>query len=308
MNTTILFLSTVNFLGIGDWGGYNLGSYHKTNVEAISKQLQRDEVPYDKALNTGDNFYYCGIQNLEDENISKDYTNLFSGLNYTWISSLGNHDYGYNVSAQLQLQEKVKNWYMPSRYYKLSYESKGIWFDIYVLDTNPCVSDYRNENPERWDPCGTEYPDCTPYTNQKPCEFHDNILSQSCSEQYEWFHKELTETHNSSRWTVAMGHHTMYQIDVQPFADLIDRYVDIYLNGHVHILGTYEYNSKHKYITTGAGAMVSQYVEIPNITTYKWYNKTTGYSRHMFTEDEVVNQFVNINGDVIYDFTVQKSR
>ena len=42
-----------------------------------------------------------------------------------------------------------------------------------------------------------------------------------------------------------------------PFATLIDKYADLYLNGHSHLLNQYSVNGKSKYVTTGAGGMVS---------------------------------------------------
>jgi tartrate-resistant acid phosphatase type 5 len=302
----------VNFIGIGDWGGYALGSYHTKNVENVSKTLQNDRFEYEAALNTGDNFYYCGIQNLEDENIQEDYISLFSNTSYPWISSLGNHDYGYNVTAQLELGSIIPNWVMPARYYRKKIEKAGMCFDIYVLDTNPCVQDYRNDDPDKWDPCGTEYPTCTPYKDPKPCLFHENILTQSCEEQYSWFSGELEKIYNSSScWTIIMGHHTIYEIDVKPsgymIADLISKYGDIYLNGHVHIMGVYEYGGEERYITTGAGAMVADDVEINNEASYKWYNKTTGYTRHIFSGVDIRTEFVEAgSGEVIYVTKVAK--
>ena len=38
--SSVLFTNAIanitNFIGLGDWGGYNLGSYHKTNVYLLS--------------------------------------------------------------------------------------------------------------------------------------------------------------------------------------------------------------------------------------------------------------------------------
>ena len=34
-----------------------------------------------------------------------------------WYGVLGNHEYGYNVSAQLDLTNSYPNWVMPDRYY-----------------------------------------------------------------------------------------------------------------------------------------------------------------------------------------------
>ena len=57
-------------------------------------------------VNTGDNFYWCGLQNSTDFQVGVDWLEPFSiGAlgNLTWYNSLGNHEYGYNVDAQLDL-------------------------------------------------------------------------------------------------------------------------------------------------------------------------------------------------------------
>jgi tartrate-resistant acid phosphatase type 5 len=299
--------NNVNFLGLGDWGGYSLGSYHTKNVKSVANAIMDDKYSYLATLNTGDNFYYCGIQNLEDENINEDYITLFSNISTPWISALGNHDYGYNVSAQLKLDKIIPNWIMPNRYYKTKIEQNDMCFDIYVLDTNPCIQDYRNNDPKYWDPCSTEYPTCTPYKNPEPCRFHENILNESCTEQYNWLNAKLYNEYNSTCWNIMIGHHTIYEINVENFGNLINKYADIYLNGHVHIMGVYEYLGKNKYITTGAAAMVSEDVEINNKNSYIWYNKTTGYTRHIFNKTTIKTEFIDsYSRKIIYDVILQK--
>ena len=39
------------------------------------------------------------------------------GVKVPWYGVLGNHEYGYNVSAQLDLTNSYPNWVMPDRYY-----------------------------------------------------------------------------------------------------------------------------------------------------------------------------------------------
>lgn len=306
MNNTYQYSNA--FISVGDWGGYNIGSYHTTNIVDVSTQMKNDikENNYSAILNNGDNFYYCGIQNIDDENISNDFIKIFGEINLPWISALGNHDYGYNVSAQLELNKRIPNWVMPERYYKTQIRNAI----IYVLDTNPCFQDYILDDPINWDPCGTEYPICTPYSNNKPCEFHQNIIKESCQEQYDWFEKDLLlnyELYKSNKlWIIVIGHHTMYEVGtVLPFDLLIDKYSDLYINGHVHILGHYQYNENYKYITTGAASMTTTKSEINNPSTYQWAERKSGYTRHFLNDEIIHTEFIDIYGNIIYHFDIQ---
>jgi len=296
--------SSVSFLSVGDWGGYNLGSYHKTNVEGVSSRMTKDSRlhQYNAVLNTGDNFYYCGIQDLNDTNIQPDYIKTFGNINLPWISALGNHDYGYNVSAQLDLSSRIPNWVMPSRYYKQTYGN----VNIFVLDTNPCIQGYRSTDPAKWDPCGTEYPTCTPYTNPIPCKFHENIISQSCSTQSNWLKKELDNlANNTSQWVVMIGHHPVYEIDDITLAGLIDSYADLYISGHIHLLATYTYNKHSKYVINGAGSMVYAGASL-NTSVLDWYKQESGYARHHIQLDSIVTEFINSDGTLIHSLITYK--
>lgn len=316
MNMIFLFLSMLSLtsakdvtklLSVGDWGGYNLGGQYRENVESVSLAMYTDYKnaslvgsPYQAVLNTGDNFYYCGIQNLDDENISEDYVEHFSNINLQWISSLGNHDYGYNVSAQLDLSQRIYNWVMPKRYYKHKINN----VNIYVLDTSPCIQDYINDDSTKWDPCSPLFPPCSPYKVYEECRFHQNILSQSCDEQFEWFKQDLMENLHDMKiqgeWVVVMGHHMVNQLNNENFQILIDKYADLYVNGHNHILGSYKLNSNEKYVTTGAGSMVSEDSEVRNEDVYTWYEKKSGYTRHIFSGNLVTTEFIDVYGNVIH--------
>jgi hypothetical protein len=258
--------SGVEFLSVGDWGSASLGGYHLRNAEGTAAAMKAyianakggGGVAF--VLNTGDNFYYCGIQNTSDPQISEDYSALFGGMGVPWYQSLGNHDYGFSPEAQLLLNETIPEWIMDDRYYHRRIElprdsGTGIIVNIIVLDTNPCVKDYRGTDRRRWDPCGTQYPDCSPIA--EPCRFHENILSQDCDTQLLWA-KGVFASIPEDEWIFVVGHHKADEINVADFQTTIldDPRVHLYLNGHTHNLEHYSVNSQAKYMTTGAGGMV----------------------------------------------------
>jgi len=300
--------SLPGFLSVGDWGSASLGGYHQRNAEATATAMKSyiagvnsaDAVAF--VVSTGDNFYYCGIQNTSDAQINEDYTTIFGGMGVPWYQSLGNHDYGFSPEAQLALNETIPGWIMDARYYHRrvvissgSGNHDEIIANIIVLDTNPCVKDYRGTDRRLWDPCGTEYPDCSPI--MEPCRFHENILSQDCDTQLVWA-KKILESIGKREWVFVVGHHKAEEINVADFQTtfLDDPRVHLYLNGHNHNLEHYKINGQAKYMTTGAGGMVIIGKEAgagagaltrTRTGTAKsiWSKVVTGFTSHTFTNN-----------------------
>jgi hypothetical protein len=205
-------------------------------------------------------------------------------------------------------------------------DNGDIAVNIIVLDTNPCVRDYRENDRRRWDPCGTEYPDCSPIA--EPCRFHENILSQDCEAQLTWARETLDSIYDSSssgaggarEWVFVVGHHKADEINVADFqtALLDDPRVHLYLNGHTHNLEHYEINGQAKYMTTGAGGMVvmgrgaAHAKSMPTSSTTKsksiWSKVVTGFTSHRFTNNgtTLVTNFLDTKSTKrpLYHFTV----
>ena len=78
MGTSNTSNGSVSFLTLGDWGGYDLGGFHQTTVTTVAKQMA-ETAEQNKAsfvVNTGDNFYYCGITSTSDKQVADDFTNV----------------------------------------------------------------------------------------------------------------------------------------------------------------------------------------------------------------------------------------
>ena len=315
MTFCVTLSSPPNFLSVGDWGSAALGGYHLRNAQDtssamkayIAEKVRLGQDPPSFVLNTGDNFYYCGIQNTSDPQISEDYTALFGGMGLPWYHSLGNHDYGFSPEAQLALNLTIPGWIMDARYYHRRISiSPTIIANIIVLDTNPCVRDYRGSDRRRWDPCGIQYPDCSPFA--EPCRFHENIIAQDCDAQLVWARQTLdnitTASASTSEWIFVVGHHKAEEIDAADFQTtfLDDPRIHLYLNGHTHNLEHYEINGQAKYMTTGAGGMViiggdgdggsSDGVERLSPHSHRnhtvksiWSKVVTGFTSHTFMND-----------------------
>eukprot|EP00606_Chrysophyceae_sp_TOSAG23-5_P001134 GSChrysophyteH2.ASY1.ANO1.423.1 assembled CDS len=193
-----------NWMTLGDWGGASISAQDKQNVYAVATQMATTASASDPAfiVNTGDNFYWCGIQNATDPQIAIDFELPYAApslQDLQWYSILGNHEYGYNSQAEIDYAMINDRWIMPSRYYtrrilasdgNTTVTAGAPHITFIFLDTSPCIRGYRQDNPANWDPCSTMFPTCSPGATdddfEGPCNFHANILEQSCDDQYTW--------------------------------------------------------------------------------------------------------------------------
>lgn len=269
-------------------------------------------------LNTGDNFYYCGIQNGSDPQINEDFVALFGSINVPWFNILGNHDYGFNPDAQLRLNQTIPNWVMDGRYYHRRVLLRAGVLNIIALDTNPCVADYRGDDRAKWDPCGLQYPTCEPVPDE--CRFHENIVQEDCGAQLAWFRATLDSIDADNEWVFVLGHHKADEINVENFLEVLgDARVHLYLNGHTHNLEHYSIHNDPKYMTTGAGGMViiggnGDNANRANHTNHTvgrsiWSKVITGFTSHTFVgDDAIITNFWDTNQRILHSFTVSRSR
>ena len=126
---------------LGDWG-------RKGNTNLLANAYMMNEVAcrhsIDAVLTTGDNFYGSGVESISDPLWEETFTQVFNGAclsTVAWWPSLGNHDMGGNVGAQVAYSGIDPRWNMPAVYYDrwvTSEDSATIHF--VALNTTPLVS------------------------------------------------------------------------------------------------------------------------------------------------------------------------
>ena len=320
-----------SFITVGDWGGASLHSFYNQTVYKVANQMKKTARQYEAKfiLNTGDNFYWCGIQNQTDKQIQTDWVEPYADMNLKWFNTLGNHEYGYNVDAQLQMPKLFSNWVMDDRYYSRRMSLGADNFATFIfIDTSPCYKAYRSNNSSGWDPCGDAFPSCDPI-HEGTCQFHENILSQDCTKQFNWFKKTLTQVH-ADDWLIVVGHHPADEINVEDFTGAMQtRGFDLYLNGHAHTLTQYAVDGNPAFVTSGAGAMLhTSDQDVQHIAvkvnggsvqdavgsghSYRtvWYDKIAGFTVHTFSSDflRLKTEFVSHQGEILHDFEVEKRK
>jgi tartrate-resistant acid phosphatase type 5 len=313
--------SSFNFMSIGDWGCVPIGGWHKQDQLTVAQEFTRKarELNPQFILNTGDNFYYCGVHNLSDPYFNTTFEDVYndSSLMVKWFGCLGNHDYGYPLSADSQILYTYFNssrWMIPNRYYYTRYESNEVNISLVVLDSSPCQSPYTSSNPRGWDPCGSVIPGCP------GCTFHQNVIKQNCTKQYEWF-ENITKTIPENDWKIVMTHAPAMDLDNAPFVSLIQKTkFHMYINGHVHNLGQYTIDNKGLYITTGAGCMDRiPHSNLRETACTHWNKNHTcqiiyqepiaGFTTHQFINNftELKTYFYSYDGKILHTALVHKN-
>jgi predicted MPP superfamily phosphohydrolase len=337
-----VYSNLYSFLVVGDWGGASLNEQARKNVYAVSNQMAATATTTKPnfILGTGDNFYWCGIQNTSDFQIQVDWVEPYSdsALKLDWYHILGNHEYGYNVSAQIELTKKSPHWILPNRYYtkrvkigttSTATNTNNEYISFIFLDTSPCIKAYRLTDPSGWDPCSTEYPTCSPDSTsddfEGTCYFHQNILTQNCTAQYEWFKKQLINVPKND-WLIVVGHHPIDELDMEDFTSVLeDHGFSIYFNGHIHALQQYTINYKGAYVTSGAGSLVNTPDQSVPLTVMKlngediekisnsyqtvFSTKTAGFNLNTFSSDfsSLRVDYVSYIGEILHSFNVYKN-
>ena len=232
---------------------------------------------------------------------------------------------------------------MDDRYYSRRVElgSSGHHLTMIFIDSSPCITEYRSESKEGWDPCGTEYPTCSLSGGgdefEGPCQFHDNIIAQDCGAQLAWFKKTLAAAPKDD-WLFVVGHHPADELDVEDFTTAMQQHgFDLYLNGHVHTLTQYQLDGGGAYVTSGAGALVMSHDQLggtpakdrtyrkansvelelladasaaPSGHSYKqvFNAKVSGFTLHTFSDDytQLSTVFLDTHGKTLHSFTVNK--
>ena len=337
-NVDVSSSSLYSFLAVGDWGGASLDTQAYDNVYAVSAEMAKIAAKTTPKfiLGTGDNFYWCGIQNTSDFQVSVDWTKPYTNaaLDIDWYQILGNHEYGYNVSAQIDLANTLPRWIMDDRYYTRRIQaSDNVYISFIFLDTSPCVAAYRSDDQSGWDPCSSQYPTCsqddTDDDFEGQCYFHQNILSQDCTEQFNWFQQQLAAV-PADDWLIVSGHHPIDEANVEDFTTALENHgFSIYFNGHVHALQQYTLDYKGAYVTTGAGSLVNTVDQTSPITSAKvngedlnnvgatashsyqtvFSSKTAGFNLNTFSADfsSLQVQYISYTGQVIHTFNVYKN-
>lgn len=266
----------LRFMAIGDMGTGRPDQY--TVAEAMTSKATRDGLDF--ILTVGDNIYEHGVDSVDDLQWQTKFEKVYADpvLDVPFFATLGNHDYRGSIQAQIEYTEKSERWNMPAAYYTFTRSlGDGASVQFFALDTTPI---HKREN---------------------------------VSEQLEWLDDRLEKS--EATWKICYGHHPLYSHSVrnhdtdmiaQVESLFIEHGVDLYLAGHDHTLEMLKPVSGVNYVVTGAGGGPDKAYNV-TWTDESYYASTGGgYTWYRLAPDELVIEFVRLNGETQYAHTLRK--
>lgn len=265
------------FMVIGDFGT-GRADQHKV-ASAMAKRAKIDGLDF--ILTTGDNIYERGVKSADDPQWKTKFEDVYAdpALQVSVYPTVGNHDHYRSVQAQVDYSKRNKNWKMPAPHYTFTRTpADDIRVQFFAIDTDPMVL-------------------------ERPV----------AGIQLAWLDTELAKS--DARWKIVFGHHPLYTHgphgrDEKMIAKLeplfVRHHVDLYLAGHDHILEMLKPVKGVHYVISGAGAGPDKAYAVA-WTDESFYASTLGGFVFMrISRDELVIEFVRLDGETQYAYTLQK--
>uniref|UniRef100_A0A914DUQ1 Tartrate-resistant acid phosphatase type 5 n=1 Tax=Acrobeloides nanus TaxID=290746 RepID=A0A914DUQ1_9BILA len=189
-------------------------------------------------INTGDNFYFNGVQDVHDSRFEKSFENVYNAqsLLVPWYTIAGNHDYLGNVSAQIDYTNYSNIWTYPDFYYQASYKfgaDQNSSIDLFMIDTMILCG---NTN----DVDGSGIIDWI-FSKHKDADAPPDI--EAANRQLSWLEEQLSKS--TADFVFVVGHYPIYSVSghgpnqclIDTLDPLLRKYnVSAYFSGHDHSL------------------------------------------------------------------------
>jgi len=284
----------LSFIIIGDWGSDN-GKQHQT-ANKMGKWCEQNKCEFVLAL--GDNFYGTGVYSNDSERFQTTWSDIYddpSIADLDWYAIVGNHDHGRENTEdghewfQVEHSQLDPRWVFPDLAYSLTVDFENTKVKFVNIDTQSIRHEVNDA--------------------EDMLNFLDDQLNDS-----------------SVDWKIVSGHHPCYTttgdwIGDEPIREKVrpimqQHNTDIYLAGHEHNAQHWKIAGKPKeidYIITGGGGHhLSDYSEdalqssIDDGGELKKYDNNYGFTYMTINSESISWRFINIDGEVVYDYTRQK--
>ena len=288
--------SSINFLVLSDWGRDGIDDKDKKTPGQlkVAKQLGKtaEEINASFLITCGDNFHGKGVPSVSDPLWKENFEDIYNAksLMIPWYVTLGNHDNGGNVDAELEYAKTSQRWVQPGRYYSFNKKINGNTDALFViLDSSPFIEEYKKEDKDG-----------------------HHIKGQNTEIQVKWCDSVLNAS--NAKWKFVIYHHPAYSAsskhgsspEIQKiFVPMFEKYhVDACFSGHDHDLQhSHPDGSNVEYFGCGGGSEVRP---AGKADFTKFSVSSLGFGVVSLTENKFKLSFVNETGKEIYKFEIKK--
>ncbi|XP_061080730.1 tartrate-resistant acid phosphatase type 5-like [Conger conger] len=291
--------TSIRFLAVGDWGGLPHPPYSTPVQQATARGMGRaaQDMGADFVLALGDNFYFTGVDSVEDPRFQETFERVFTArsLHVPWYVIAGNHDHHGDVRAQIAYSRVSERWHFPELYYELKFGvpgGPGPTLTVLMVDTVLL--------------CGSsdDFADGGP---RGPAD------AAGAGRQLRWLRRRMEASR--ADFLLVAGHYPVWSVaehgptrclleELRPL--LVKHRATAYLSGHDHNLQYLE-ESGVGYVVSGAGNFVENstrhWAHVPRGALRFFSGQSSplgGFAHVEVTQERMVITFIQARGSSLY--------
>lgn len=293
--TSFSFAQPVTFIAFGDWG--REGKYgQQETADQMGIFASKNKAGF--VLTLGDNIYEHGVTGIDDPKWKTSFEDVYTAasLQVPWYVTIGNHDYGLSVQAQIDYSSVSSRWKCPARYY--SFETKiddNTTVLMVIIDTSPFIESYK-----------TDLVSNDELNEQSVAD----LKNQDTKLQLYWLDSVLTSS--KAKWKIVAGHHPVYSGGshgntpemIEFIKPLLEKNsVNMYLCGHDHDMQHLKVpGSNVNYFVSGAASKLRDV----SSTEYTLFAKSANGFLFVKAENRKLHTaFIDNNGSQIYSYVIE---
>lgn len=291
----ISYTQSLSFITFGDWG--REGKYgQQETADAMGKYAGENKTDFILVL--GDNFYPTGVKSVNDPHWKESFEDVYtaSSLQIPWYVTLGNHDYGRSVQAQIDYSGISSRWKLPARYYSfeetIGESTKALFV---VIDSNPFIKSYLAMDKEN---------------DELDSNSINDLRKQNTALQLKWLDSVLASS--NAKWKIVAAHHPIYsggehgdtpELIEQINPILIKYNVNLFLCGHDHDMQhIVKPEGTVNYFVAGSGSKLRLTKQTADT---KFASSENGFLSITLYKDKIRSAFIGLNGLELYSAEIK---
>lgn len=245
----------------------------------------------DNIISLGDNFYFFGIKNVQDNLIKSVYENVYLTKEHlkhlNWFIIAGNHDWNNMNGAypQVEYSKINSNWIYPSFSYTREFNiTDELQFQIIFFDSTLFIPSERMKY---------------------------KIGEESKEKRTKWLKDVLENGDGKFKWRFFIQHHPFYNagkygnmgnVYMKEIENLIHEYkIDSVFSGHQHSMQYLKLNDKATNFFVNGGGCCSYGTRIEHNPHMKFAQVFNGFFALDVDESKYTIKMIDFNGNILFN-------